>query len=170
MSRELGETIATATATMIPDWRLLRTEHPGWIRKLVAAQPESHVREAQQYGPLLRMISDHLPGHIRAMVPDLEAIIELRTLAREASAFLIGCEVGRCQAQRHVDDRAGACGSGGLPTVSATSPEGSGSTWTRARHNGAHLAVSVVQSRDESPRDAAPHSRGFRRMSGSWKP
>lgn len=101
--RELGEAIAAATAKMIPDWRLLRSEHPGWIRKLVAAQPESRVREAQQYTPLLRMIGDNLPGHIRAMVPDLEAFIELRAVAREASAFLIGCEVGRQQAHMYVN-------------------------------------------------------------------
>lgn len=103
--RELAEAIAKATAKMVPDWRLLKTEHPAWSRKLAAQQPEMQIREVQQYSPLVQMITSNLPGHIRPLVADLEAIVELRAVAREAAAFLIGCEVGRQQQQMYVDAR-----------------------------------------------------------------
>lgn len=100
--RELAAAIADETRKMIPDWRLLREEHPAWVKKLIAQQPETRVREVQQFGALLRLFTDNLPPHIRPLVADLEAIIELRAIAREAAAFTVGCEVGRAQQQMHV--------------------------------------------------------------------
>lgn len=57
----------------------------------------------QQLGPLIRLIADNLPPHIRPLVQDLEAITELRAVAREAAAFFIGMETGRRLEHYHID-------------------------------------------------------------------
>jgi hypothetical protein len=102
--REIAQAIAhDAAHAVIPDWRLLRTEHGGLLKRLIAQQPEWRLREVQQYGPLLRLVQDNLPPHIRPLIQDLEAIIELRAVAREAAAFFTGTETGRRLAQQHVD-------------------------------------------------------------------
>ena len=102
--REIAQAIAhDAAHAVIPDWRLLRTEHGGLLKRLIAQQPEARLREVQQFAPLLRLMTDNLPPHIRPLVQDLEAIIELRAVAREAAAFFVGMETGRRLAQQHID-------------------------------------------------------------------
>lgn len=102
--RELAQRIASDAARQIlPDWRLLRSEHGGFLQRLIAQQPEMRLREIQQFSPLLRLIGDNLPSHIRPLVADLETIVELRAVAREAAAFFVGMETGRKLEHQHVD-------------------------------------------------------------------
>jgi hypothetical protein len=121
--RELAQAIAhDAAHAVIPDWRLLRTEHGGLLKRLIAQQPEWRLREIQQYGPLVRLIADNLPVHIRPLVADLETIIELRAVAREAAAFFVGMETGRRLAQQHVDGQGRLRGSRRAVRKPGTSP------------------------------------------------
>jgi hypothetical protein len=102
--REFAQAIAKDAAhTVLPDWRLLRTEYGGLLKRLIAQQPDWRPREVQQFGPLVRLIADNLPPHIRPLVQDLEAITELRAVAREAAAFFIGMETGRRLEYQHID-------------------------------------------------------------------
>lgn len=78
---------------MIPDRRLVRSEHPAWLKKLIAQQPEHRVREVQQFAPLLRLVADNLPPHIRPLVADLKAIIELRPVASGTDGRLAGLTI-----------------------------------------------------------------------------
>src|SRR5258708_4537303 len=77
--REIAVQIAgDAARTLIPDWQLLRLEHRALFVQLLRAQP---------------------------LLTDVRTILELRLLAHEAAAFLVGMETGRALERQHVDTR-----------------------------------------------------------------
>lgn len=105
--RELASRIASDYATLaFPDWRLLKLESGALLRQLIRDQPEMKQREVKQRAEILGVIRRNLPGHIAALVADLETIYGLITTAQESSAFMVGFAMGK-QAERVYTDSTG---------------------------------------------------------------
>lgn len=104
--REIAEKIAQdAARTVVPDWTVLRDDHRGLFVKLLRDRPELQQREVRQLDSLLHLIRDNLPSHLQPLITDLRTILEIRLLAHEAAAFLVGVETGRRLERQYVDSR-----------------------------------------------------------------
>lgn len=125
--REIAEKIAKDVArTLVPDWHLLRQEQRGFFVKLLRQQPALQQREVRQMDSLLNLIADNLPRHLQPLLHDLRTILELRLVAHEAAAFLVGVETGRRLERQYVDGQGRVrTRSGGSPSDHcAPSPDG----------------------------------------------
>lgn len=104
--REIAAKLADdAARSIVPDWRLLREDHRALFVQLLRQQPELQQREVKQLDSLLRLIGDQLPAAMRPLLTDYRTILELRILAHETAAFLVGIESGKRLARQHVDSR-----------------------------------------------------------------
>lgn len=106
--REIAERIADDYAKVaFPDWRLLKVESGALLRQLIRDQPEMKQREIKQRAEIMTLIRRNLPGHIAALVSDLETIYGLISTAQESAAFMVGYAMGRKAERVYVDSNRG---------------------------------------------------------------
>lgn len=91
---EIAREIATRYASGIaPEWRYLRDMVPQLAAKILRQQPE--MKYAQKRERLFSAVFAELPEHMRGVLTELRALLELVSVARESTAFLIAFEIGR---------------------------------------------------------------------------
>ncbi|MGB2715962.1 MAG: hypothetical protein WBC51_17400 [Vicinamibacterales bacterium] len=90
IAREIAAMYASGIA---PEWRYLRDVCRERFAKILRQQPE--LRYAEKRERLFNAVVAELPAHMRGVMGELRTLLELVSIARESTAFLIAFEIGR---------------------------------------------------------------------------
>jgi hypothetical protein len=95
IAREIASQYASGIA---PEWRYLRDLCTPLFAKILRQQPE--MRYAEKRERLFNDVFGELPEHMRGALTELRTLLELVSIARESTAFLIAFEIGRESGRR----------------------------------------------------------------------
>lgn len=98
---EIARAIALGAAQgTCPEWRYLKDLIAEDFGRILKRQPEMRQRDVHAREQIIVALFNGLPKHLHGALSELRTVLELVSTAREASAFLVGYEVGRESGRR----------------------------------------------------------------------
>lgn len=93
---EIARTVAQRHGQdLCPAWRELKDLIREEYGRILKEQPEMRQRDVKAREQIIVALFNGLPAHLQGALSELRTVIELVSVAREATAFLIGFEIGR---------------------------------------------------------------------------
>jgi hypothetical protein len=95
-STEIARAVAQAhTDAACPEWRYLKDLISTEYGRILREQPEMRQRDVKAREQIIVALFNALPSHLHCALTELRTLIELVSMARETTTFLLGYEIGR---------------------------------------------------------------------------
>jgi hypothetical protein len=100
-SIEIARAVAQHQAPGVcPSWRELRDLIRKEYGRILREQPEMRQRDVKAREQIIVALFNGLPAHLHGALSELRTVIELVGMAREATTFLLGFEIGRASGRQ----------------------------------------------------------------------